>query len=614
MQQAVLDAPMFISRWRWNLNRSLLVLRFRGGRRNPPPIQRMEADDLMAAMFPQAAACQDNRVGPIEIPDHVIVRQTIDDTLHEGARRRRAARVARAHRVGRGARAHRRHHRTVGARARDPHRAAVRVPRRRRSAEPAHERGAAPPRSLGRPGGDRPPRPRRDRAVHAEITPQPESSDDLHDLLCSLVLIPPAPGMAGAVARARRVGPRPRGRHRRPRSLVRDQLVADAERLESNTGDDVAIAVVRGHLELAGITTIAALGRTRRAPAEPGRDRARRARARGLRAAGQLHARRRRRAVGVAPAARAHALVLAEAPAQRGRTRHRAGLHALPSALAAPRARHPARGSRRAGQGHQRLQGWEAAAAAWEPELISRRLRGYNDAALDRLCHEGEIGWLRLTPQPRDINAPAGAPNKATPISVVFRADLGWLLDAARDRTDPDEPVTGATAEVIEHLRTHGACFATELGQATGRLREDIERASGTACRAACSPPTASARSAARSTAGRDRNRRAFRGFRVAAGPGRRRGPLVAGARPCRPKADRPRRARRSGRRAAAQPLGRRLPRPRDRANRSASRGARCSGRYAGSKTAGSCRAVASSAASAASSSRCRPRPNSSHT
>ncbi|MFN2555653.1 MAG: DEAD/DEAH box helicase, partial [Nitriliruptorales bacterium] len=66
LRQAVLDAPMFISRWRWNLNRSLMVLRFRGGRRNPPPIQRMEADDLMAAVFPQAAACQDNLTGPIE--------------------------------------------------------------------------------------------------------------------------------------------------------------------------------------------------------------------------------------------------------------------------------------------------------------------------------------------------------------------------------------------------------------------------------------------------------------------------------------------------------------------------------------------------------------------
>ena len=51
-------------------------------------------------------------------------------------------------------------------------------------------------------------------------------------------------------------------------------------------------------------------------------------------------------------------------------------------------------------------------------------------APLDRLCHEGDIGWLRLSPRPRDADAPAGAPNKATPISVVNRHDLGWLLDA----------------------------------------------------------------------------------------------------------------------------------------------------------------------------------------
>src|SRR5439155_22161716 len=83
LEHAILDAPRCQSRWRSNLNRSLMVLRFRNGRRNPPPIQRMESDDLLAAVFPQAAACQDNIVGPIEIPDHVLVRQAIDDTLHE---------------------------------------------------------------------------------------------------------------------------------------------------------------------------------------------------------------------------------------------------------------------------------------------------------------------------------------------------------------------------------------------------------------------------------------------------------------------------------------------------------------------------------------------------
>ncbi|MBX9701924.1 MAG: hypothetical protein K2X74_20985, partial [Acetobacteraceae bacterium] len=81
--QAVLPTPIFTARWRWNLSRALAILRFRGGKKNPPPIQRMEADDLMAAVFPQAAACQENVAGPIEIPDHPLVRQTLHDCLTE---------------------------------------------------------------------------------------------------------------------------------------------------------------------------------------------------------------------------------------------------------------------------------------------------------------------------------------------------------------------------------------------------------------------------------------------------------------------------------------------------------------------------------------------------
>src|SRR5207302_849516 len=84
VSQAVLRSPMFTARWRWNLNRALAVLRRKGGRLNPFNIQRMEADDLMAAVFPSLAACQDNvPPGPIEIPDHVLVRETMGDCLHE---------------------------------------------------------------------------------------------------------------------------------------------------------------------------------------------------------------------------------------------------------------------------------------------------------------------------------------------------------------------------------------------------------------------------------------------------------------------------------------------------------------------------------------------------
>ena len=84
VRQAVLTSPMFAARWRWNLNTSLAVLRMRGGRKNPPAIQRMEADDLMAAVFPTLAACQENVApGPLEIPDHVLVRQTLTDCLRD---------------------------------------------------------------------------------------------------------------------------------------------------------------------------------------------------------------------------------------------------------------------------------------------------------------------------------------------------------------------------------------------------------------------------------------------------------------------------------------------------------------------------------------------------
>jgi ATP-dependent helicase Lhr and Lhr-like helicase len=125
----------------------------------------------------------------------------------------------------------------------------------------------------------------------------------------------------------------------------------------------------------------------------------------------------------------------------------------------------------------EQLQGFDAAAVAWEPDLLGNRMRRYDPAWLDRLCHDGEVAWLRMNPPARDPDAPAVAPSKATPISLVSRVDLPWLLMASRATGDPGEPVVGATAEIIEVLRERGACFAGELGAATNRLPEDIERA-----------------------------------------------------------------------------------------------------------------------------------------
>ena len=81
--QAFLDAPVFKTRWRWNTTISLAVPRARGSRKVAPQIQRMQADDLMAAVFPDAAACLENIPGDRQIPDHPLVAQTVRDCLEE---------------------------------------------------------------------------------------------------------------------------------------------------------------------------------------------------------------------------------------------------------------------------------------------------------------------------------------------------------------------------------------------------------------------------------------------------------------------------------------------------------------------------------------------------
>ena len=81
--QALLDAPMFMTRWRWNASIALALLRFRGGNKVPAQLQRMEAEDLVAAVFPDQLACVENIAGDREIPEHPLVYQTIEDCLHE---------------------------------------------------------------------------------------------------------------------------------------------------------------------------------------------------------------------------------------------------------------------------------------------------------------------------------------------------------------------------------------------------------------------------------------------------------------------------------------------------------------------------------------------------
>ena len=241
--------------------------------------------------------------------------------------------------------------------------------------------------------------------------------------------------------------------------------------------EDAAASILRGHLEITGITTVADLavvdhphrGACARGPGLP--------RAEGF----ALQGRYREDAVDTEWVSRR---LLSRMHSYSRRTR-RGGVEpatAQDFMRFLLRWQHVAPGTQLTGEAGlltvvEQLQGYDAAAVAWEPDLLGSRLRRYDPAWLDRLCHDGEVAWLRLNPPARATDAPSVAPSKATPISVVARADLPWLLAAARVGTDPGEPVVGATAEMLEVLRERGACFATELGAATNRLPEDIERA-----------------------------------------------------------------------------------------------------------------------------------------
>jgi len=473
LEHAILDSPMFQARWRWNLNRSLMVLRWRNGRRNPPPIQRMESDDLLAAVFPQAAACQDNIVGPIDIPDHVLVRQTIDDTLHEAIDIDGVRTLLERIEAG-----------EVRIRCRD-------------TTEPsvlAHEIITARPYAFL---DDEETQNRRTNAVrlrrglptdlatigaldqdaiervHAEIAPAPETSDDLHDLLSSVLLLRPSEAWS---ALWQELIVRGRGQIVNGLWTTTESIAATRAALAGE--HDAVVRAVRGHLELSGVTTAEALAGATTLSVDDVTVGLAALEGEGFAMQGQYRL-------------NAHAtewvtrrlLARMHGYSKRSRRESFEPLTAQDFMRFLLRWQHVAPETQLAGEGGliavlEQLQGYEAATAAWETELVARRLSYYDPAWLDALCHAGEVAWLRLTPRGcDDALASAAVPSKATPTSVVLRSDLGWLLAATRATDDAQPPVKPATSEVLDVLAQRGASFVGDIAAATRQPPEAVERA-----------------------------------------------------------------------------------------------------------------------------------------
>ncbi|HYW89304.1 MAG TPA: DEAD/DEAH box helicase, partial [Chloroflexota bacterium] len=471
LEHAILDSPMFQARWRWNLNRALMVLRWRNGRRNPPPIQRMESDDLLAAVFPQAAACQDNIVGPIEIPDHVLVRQTIDDTLHEaidldGVR-------ALLERIESG---------EVRINCRDTtepsvlaHEIITARPyaflddeelQNRRINAVRLRRGL--PTDLSAIGAlDRDAIER----VHTEITPVPESADELHDLLSSTLVLRPRSEWTSPW---QQLVERGRGQLLNGLWTTTESL---SEARAALAGEHAAVVrALRGHLELCGVTTAEALSLATTLAVDDV--------VVGLAALEHegfaLQGHYRASAITTEWVAR-RLLARMHGYSKRSRREGFEPVTAQDFMRFLLRWQHVAPDTQLAGEGGliavlEQLQGFEAAAAAWETELFARRLSYYDAAWLDALCHAGEVAWLRLTPRACD-DSTTSVPSKATPTAVVLRTDLPWLLAAARGSDEAPDAVNGTTGALLEVLRQRGASFLSELAAATRRPPHEIERA-----------------------------------------------------------------------------------------------------------------------------------------
>lgn len=493
LAQAVLQAPLFGTRWRWTVSRSLALLRWRAGRKLAPQLQRMRAEDLLAAAFPMALGCQDNHGGDVEIPDHPYVQETLRDCLQEAMDLSGLQALLRGLELG-----------AITFSAVDTpapslfaHEICNVGPFGFLDDAPLEERRsrAVDMRRNG-PGTAGRLEPGAVAAVCAEAFPDPVSDDEMHDLLLSLVWLPESEAVPAwllrlqALAEVRRVLPVSLHGRRGWIAAERERVwqailalhgtggsgaggagaVALAEREVGTAAPapgDAEAAMMRlagGWMEILGPVTVSELAGRLGCDA-------------GLLEGALLGLENQGRVLrlgGTAPVVWCERGLLARIH-RRMIARRRAEIEPVsPAAFYAflRRWQHVAPGTRLHGLDGLRsvlaqLEGFEAPASAWEESILPARVSAYEPALLDQLCLSGEIGWARLAPGAR--RAAAGstrppAPTRNSPMTFFRREEAGWLLEAAGWRGTADH-LSSEAAEVLAALERRGACFFADLAR-----------------------------------------------------------------------------------------------------------------------------------------------------
>jgi ATP-dependent Lhr-like helicase len=500
--QAMLDAPMFAARWRWAAGLSLALPRFRSGKKVPPQILRMQAEDLIAAVFPDQIACFENLAGDREVPDHPLVAQAVSDCLHEAMDIEGLERLLRRLESG-----------EVRAVCRDltqpsplalealsakPYAFLDDAPLEERRTQAVMARRWADPQSASDLGQLDP---QAIAAVRTEAWPDPADAEELHDALLWLgfvteaeVQIDPvwtnwlnalaADGRATRIATPNATVWTSAERADEFRALWPDARLEPAVASPPNsaaktwTREDALVQLLRGRLEGSGPMTATALAAS----------------------------------LGLEPPALAVALATLEADGaiMRGRfdpgvndeqwcdrrllaRMHRRTVNRLRAEIepVAPRDflrflfdwSHVDDDTRLEGPDAlprilAMLEGFEAPARSWETEILSARLKGYQPSYLDAACQAGRIAWTRLTPTAgAGDGARSVAPVPATPIALIDRRRVALWTSLA---PQPVAPALGGRSEaVLEALGMHGALFFDELVDATRMLRAEVETALG---------------------------------------------------------------------------------------------------------------------------------------
>src|SRR6202034_1154596 len=518
LEQAVLASPIFNTRWRWVAGRALALLRFMGGKKVPPQIQRMRSEDLLAAVFPEALACQENIEGEIKIPDHPLARETMKDALTEamdidglknvldriasGSIRCIAVETPVPSQFS---------HEILNA---NPYAYLDDAPLEERRARAVEMRRVLPESVLSEVG-------RLDPAaiaqVRADAWPDVRDAEELHDALLTLVAIPefdeqdvaPAPGAGSLRVMLQESAPAWRGffgqlaaERRMTRAFVDgtamwvaaerglsfaqiypsaqfEQPLAEVE-TASPSADDALVALVSGWMLHAGPTTAHELSEILRLPTAA-IDRA----LLRLEASGAILRGRFTESTVDEPEwcerrllARIHRLTIGTlrkqiepmTPAQFMRWLLR-WQHVAPGSQLL--------GERGTLEALEQLQGFEAPARAWERQILARRVAGYDPKVLDQLCLTGAVGWGRLSPHPATLEAVTiegrrVIPTSVAPITFFVREDAEWMIP----RRKPEEQAQGlgrAASEALAFLRQRGASFFADVVRGTGLLKAEVE-------------------------------------------------------------------------------------------------------------------------------------------